>query len=657
MANKRVSELVEITAQQLAADDLLLLADVTAQESKKLKMAELNAFMLATSNSGSFYGTASWAQYAVYALSAPTPVSVSYAATSTNTVNAENSTFATSASFASASITTSYAITASYAHTSSVLLIYSAAFSDYAKTASYLLYTGIPNGTSSFSLTSSLTRGTASYALSALTTMGTASYSNTASFALFSLYTLNTGSAISSVLYALSASWASASVQASIATQSLSSSYINYSGIPNGTASYALVAGQYPSARVNYGVYSAITQSSFCAQLDRVNITAPIGGISSSFEAVGSVIIPFTSSVYATCSIELIALDRWTGITSSLDRAPLNVSLQPIAIDTGSILVPFSLMGEHPLSGSIMVYVTASGGARIDQNRPVKFDITSLGQGVQVTTYETMSLRVIQNMGLPPTFAYTSSGVLTYGVDSDCYAAPNVTEIDVSNLSLWITKYVWLMPDLIKFNASNNSFLVDVGGMPSSLISMSVQNCAISMLAPLNYNSALKYLDCSYNNISSLPSLPSGLWYLNCMGNSQLTRLPSSLPSSLIFMNASETSITSAPLFMPNTLISMSVATNTSLVGWSTAFPSSLGMFDCHGTSLTTLPVLPYSLRNLNISDCLFSSAQIEYITTQLVNGGLTGGYLNTSGNGVTYTSTTLTNFSTLGTRGWVCVI
>lgn len=615
MANKRVSELVQITAPELTVDDLLLLADVTAHESKKLRLADLNAFLLTTANSGSFYGTSSWAQYAVWALGAPTPNFVNSSSNAGYAVNAGNAVSAINAISASYSFSGSYVQTASYALTSSMLLIYSAVFADYAKSASYLIYSGIPNGTASLALTASLTRGTSSYAFTASTTTGTASFSNTSSYAFISLYTLNSGSAISSVLYALSASWSSASLQSVWATQSLSASYLNYNGIPNGTASYALVAGGYPSVRINYGVYPAISQSSFNSQLDRVIIPAPNGGfVSSSFEALGSVVIPFTMSLYNTCSIELIALDRWTGITASLDRSPLDVFLPTSGAGTGSILVPFSLMGEWPLSGSVTVYVTASQGAIINPNRLVRFDVTSVAQNVYVTPYETMSLRVIPNSGPLPIFTYTSSGILTSGVDSDCFAAPTVTEINISNLNVFQVKYLWMMSSLTKFNGSVNGTLYDVGGMPLPLVSMSLNTCALFSLAPLAQNVNLKYVDVGRNNIPFIPSLPAGLWYLDCSRNDNLAQLPSPLPSALQYLSVS-------------------------------------------GTAMTSLPTLPITLTHLDISNCLFSAAQIEVITNQLVAAGLTNGYLNTSGNGVTYTAQTLTNFATLSpTRGWTVV-
>lgn len=638
MANKRISELVQITAPDMSIDDLLLLADVTAHESKKLRLGDLNAFLLTTANSGSFFGTSSWAQYAVYALSAPTPVSVSYASTSGNSINAIS---AISASYARSG---SYVITASYALSTPPQTVFSAAFADYATTASYLLYTpGLPNGTASFALTSSLT-------------LGTASYSYTASHAIIALYAVSAGGGGGgSALYALSASWASSSYQAAWATQSFTASFLQYSGLPNGTASYAMVAGGFPEVRINYGVYQAITQSAFSAQIDKVFINPSIGGYrSSSFEAVGTVIVPFSASIYHTCSVELVALDRWSGITSSLDKTPLYIHL-PISGGTGSVAMPYSLFGEAPFSGSIMVYVTASDGAVFSPNRRVRFDVTSMANSVTVSPAETMSLMVIPFSGPPPTFTYTSSGILTSGTDFDAAAvAPTITEINISSLTLSSVKYLWTLPNLKKINAYGNYAMIDIGGMPNSIATMSVSNCGLNVMAPLTYTSA-SILDCSNNQLRALPPLPPTMAYIDCRSNANITALPDPLPQGLYYLNADNTSITAAPNFMPNSLITMSVAANLSLTSWSTTFPSSLTYLDFHNTQIYSVPTLPSGILYFNAESCLLTSPAIDTIAAQLAGNGLFNGVVNVRGNilSASYSVSAHNNLGLLITRGW----
>jgi hypothetical protein len=641
MANKRISELVQITAPDVSTDDLLLLADITAHESKKLRLGDLNTFLSRTANSGSFFGTSSWAQCAAYALGGPIPSTASYSFVSALAYNAISAINAISASYA---LSGSYTITASYALSTPLQTVFSAAFSDYARTASYLLYTpGLANGTASFALTSSMT-------------LGTASYSYTASHAGVALYAVSAGGVGGSVPYALSASWASSSYQSTWATQSFTASFLQYSGNPNGTASYAMVAGGFPEVRIDYGVHQAITQSAFFAQIDKVFINPSIAGYrSSSFEAVGTVIVPFTSSVFQTCSIELIALNRWSGITSSLDKAPLNIIL-PINSGTGSIAMPYSLMGEAPLSGSIMVYVTASNGAILSPTRPVRFKVTSLANSVVVSTAETMSLMVIPFSGAPPTFTYTSSGFLFSGTDADVATVANtVTEINVSNLTLSSIKYLWTLPRLKKLNATDNYAMVDIGGMPNSIETMSLSNCLLNTMAPLIYTSA-SIFDCSNNQLRELPPLPSTMSYIDCSGNASMTLLPDPLPRGLEVIYADGTSIPYPPTSIPNTLITMSMAGISALNTWTTSFPTAMTYFDCHNTNLTSLPTLPSGVLYLDAQSCQLTTLGIDNITTQLVSNGLSNGYLGILGNTLPYSAGTLSRITTLQSRGWTIV-
>lgn len=209
MANKRVSELSPITAAELSMADLLLLADVTAHESKKLTLQDFTTFLLDGGNiTASLYGTASWATWAVNALNAPTQASASYAATASWAWRSITSSLALNAVSASYSLSGSYVISASYALSSSVQTIYSSAFADIAKSASYLIYTpGVSNGTASYAM-----------------------------------YTLSSS-------YALSSSINISSSYATVANSSVTSSYLLYDGsLPNGTASYSLSASYANSA-------------------------------------------------------------------------------------------------------------------------------------------------------------------------------------------------------------------------------------------------------------------------------------------------------------------------------------------------------------------------------------------------------------------------
>jgi len=218
MANKRVSELVQITAAELSPSDLLLLADVAPNpESKKLTLTELSSYLLSGGNlSGSLFGTSSWAEKAVSASWAPPQASSSYAAIAALALSAITASHALTALSASWSLSGSYVITASYALTSSVQLIYSSAFADYARSASYLIYSPLVGN------------GTASYAISS-------SYATQSFFAFSASYA--TASA-----YAYTASFMYTASSAVTASNAITASFSLVTGTAN-TATYATVAG------------------------------------------------------------------------------------------------------------------------------------------------------------------------------------------------------------------------------------------------------------------------------------------------------------------------------------------------------------------------------------------------------------------------------
>ena len=571
MSNKRISELVEIHANELSMDDLLLLFDVSSHNTSKLKIEDLNSYIFTNTNSGSLYGTSSWANSSSYAMNFPIPKQVESSSFSDFSLYSKNATNADTASSASYTKSGSYSITSSYALTSSTQLAFSAAFASHAKSASYLTYIGNPNGTASYALTSFKTSGTASHALTSSFTDGTSSYSPTSSYSYYAVYAENIIGDLPTPAEALKATLADHALQATFATQSATSSYLNYTGAPNGTASYAMVVKQGTPTYYNHGIYLSHTHSKYGTQLDKVLVHSPYDtNLNTGIEVAGTVIIPCSSSNYFTCSIELIALNKWSGISYSLDTSPLEASLW-INEDSGTISTPFSLMGEVPLSGTFMVYVTASDGAIIHPDRTGRFKISSYASEIEVMSDITMSLRVVSEDETHITFPYTASNILITGTDADCYDIKDtVTEISLNNLPVKYVQYAWLMPALNIFKAEGNLFLEDIGGMPQSLISMSVPFCNLGNLAPL----------------------PQSLEYLDCNSNIKLKKL-STIPESLIY---------------------------------------------------------------LNISNCTFTKEFIEQITIKLVGAGLNNGYINMSGNGVSYTGVTIMNVSILQSRGWTCI-
>ena len=99
--------------------------------------------------------------------------------------------------------------------------------------------------------------------------------------------------------------------------------------------------------------------------------------------------------------------------------------------------------------------------------------------------------------------------------------------------------------------------------------------------------------------LTELPELPSRVRYLDC-SNNQLTRLPSELPSGLRILLCSENQLRSLPE-LPSGLTTLSCYTNqlTSLP----ELPSGLTTLSCSNNQLTSLPELPSGLTNLYCSN------------------------------------------------------
>ena len=237
MANKRISELASITSTGLATDDLFLLADVSAVESKKLPVLQLTNYLQAniTSSLTSSYAltskSASYLNYNGYNNgTASFTITSSYNISSSHANLTDTSSHALYSISASYAKTASYVVSASYAVTSSVYVMTSVT---YANSASYLIYTGGPNGTASYAVNanSSLTSNTASY-LSG----GTASYALYTPLAKTASHLQYTGTANGTASYALRSNLSI------LADGTKTSSYLYYDGIANGTASNARTA-------------------------------------------------------------------------------------------------------------------------------------------------------------------------------------------------------------------------------------------------------------------------------------------------------------------------------------------------------------------------------------------------------------------------------
>jgi uncharacterized repeat protein (TIGR01451 family) len=122
-------------------------------------------------------------------------------------------------------------------------------------------------------------------------------------------------------------------------------------------------------------------------------------------------------------------------------------------------------------------------------------------------------------------------------------------------------------------------------------------------LTGVEYFDNITYLDCGYNQLTNLPSLPNSLTYL-VFENNQFTSLPN-LPNSLINLNCGNNLITDISS-LPNSLITL-VCNNNQLASLPT-LPISLAYLNCSLNPLTSLPTLPNSLTGLECESNLLTS-------------------------------------------------
>ena len=635
--------MAQITVSEMVLEDLLLISDVNAHESKKLTLGDLSTFLLDEGFlTGSLHGTASYALFAATA-SYVGPHSSSYAPTASWALNVATSSYTLTSVTASYAITASYIATASYALVSLAQSVFSASFAGNAQTASFLAFdptapTG--NGTASYALTASfvaLSQTSASYALSA----SYAPYSDFAAQASNS-YTANIANTASFVLTA---------------------SYLAFDPTAptgNGTASYAMFAANLIAQTIDYGVFSAITQSVSQSQLDFVTIQSSLGGVqATTVEVFGTAMIQFTSSASPTNGyIELFVVNRDSGHSQSIDASPVYWYGGGSAAISGTLKYPFTLCGTAELIGNYEFYVTASHGAFIENSRLTKFRVSSEADTVAVSSGEPMSFYTYPSNAI---LLYSSSfnpGVAYQGSSSQVIfsGSNDVTELLVPPNTLNYMYYTWTLSNLTKLTTTGNTSLIELQGVPAGIISMSVSSCNLPSLPDLSYTSLL-YLDCSSNNLNGTPLLPVSMSYFKCSNNSNLT-LPTSMPEGLRTFIGDNLFITHTPSYFPNTLQTMSLSNCNNLNSWnSPTLPSSLAYFDCNSSQLTVIPPIPTPCVYLNISNAQFVPNSIGNICAGLVTNGQSNGTFNFFNNPNSASAPGIAaNIVTLASRGWTVI-
>lgn len=641
MANKRVSELASIDAAHLDFADLLLLSDVSAHESKKLQLNDLSNFLLLDGRlTGSLFGTASYAMMArsaSYALNTAIPTivpSASYLIYTPGFVNGTAS-YAMAALSASFSISSSYVVTASYALTSSVEMVYSSAFADYARSASYLIFTpGSTNGTASYALT-------ASYLIGGIGVIS-CSYAETSSWAW----------------NAISSSEALFANQAITASNSNTASFLQFQGVPNGTASYALVAGNIINGRTDYGVYSAISSSVSSSQLDVVAVTPTYGGLKHvEIQAVGTVRVPYTTSVDG--NLEMWAVNRAYGLSQSIDSTPITVQVGGAAQISGTMRTPFTLNGQFTGYGLYEVYVTASRGVYLSSQRTTKFAVMSDTDRLAVYKAEPMQFLTLPSNAI---MLYSSSlfpGNAYYGSASQVIYSGSwdASELFVVPGTVNIMQYTWTLTSCQKITVDGNLGLTYIGGLPTNCISFSAAGCSLTELPPLNSGS-LGYLNVPNNNIVTVLSPPGSMSYIN-VANNFYTTLPIYLPPGLSVLVADGIGATYTPYGVPDTIITMSFANCGNLGSYlAPALPAALGKWDSHNSPLGNLPTaVPANVTYMNVANNFLPATTIGGLAAGLVTNGLNNGYFSFINNPNSASAFNIfTSIATLRTRGWTIV-
>lgn len=140
-----------------------------------------------------------------------------------------------------------------------------------------------------------------------------------------------------------------------------------------------------------------------------------------------------------------------------------------------------------------------------------------------------------------------------------------------------------------------------------------VHSKSISDLTGIQYFDRLQELYCYENHLTSLPSLPILLVYLDCSQNS-LTSLPP-LPTSLFWLDCGLNQLTILPV-LPNSLTVL--ICNFNKLQTLPVLPGLLRDLDCGDNQLTSLPSLPPALFTLYCNTNLLTS--LPSLPTSLVN-------------------------------------
>ena len=151
----------------------------------------------------------------------------------------------------------------------------------------------------------------------------------------------------------------------------------------------------------------------------------------------------------------------------------------------------------------------------------------------------------------------------------DINSCDSITSIDCSSLEIISLDGIQYFENLTHLNCSYNQ-ITQLPNLPSNLNYLNTSHC-VNLNLISSFPHSLEFIDCSYNQINNLPNLPSNLKQLYCAFNS-LNTLPN-LPYNLTHIDCSFNNLTSLPYL-----------------------PENLAHINCSYNELTSLPDLPADL-------------------------------------------------------------
>ncbi|HMG82686.1 MAG TPA: T9SS type A sorting domain-containing protein [Ferruginibacter sp.] len=180
-------------------------------------------------------------------------------------------------------------------------------------------------------------------------------------------------------------------------------------------------------------------------------------------------------------------------------------------------------------------------------------------------------------------------------LDTTSSAIVNETTLEVGGLRIVDFTGIQYFTSLTYLDCSQNQ-IVSLPTLPGSLTYLDCSEDRLDTLA--NLPNSLTYLDCSMNALNNLPALPTALTYFDCHQNYWINSLPA-LPNTLQFVDCSENRFSGSFPVLPGSITHFN-SSQTYFSGTVTSLPSSLTYLDCSQASLSgSIPTLPTLLDTL----------------------------------------------------------